>query len=84
MTIQQAADKALMVQNGVNLSGIVRTFSEVLVEALWPEARLIGEGTDWVNTHPIATAFICKLADLNSYGARDIDAAYRAVEALAK
>lgn len=42
MTLQQAAQLALDVQDGVNLSGILRSFSEVVLEVIWPEARSRG------------------------------------------
>ena len=65
MTIQQAAQQALDVQNACNLSGVLRTFNEVVSEVLWPESRRNGGGTRFVNLHPIATLFLYKLAALN-------------------
>lgn len=82
MPIARAAQLALDVQNAVNLSGVAQTFAEVLTQALWPEARRIGEGTRWVNEHPICTMFLDKLQDLNGRG--DYGTAYEVCKALAK
>lgn len=65
MTMKQAAQLAMDVQDACNLSGVVYLFSNILSDVLWPEARRIGLGTEWVNTHPIATLFIFKLMDMN-------------------
>lgn len=64
-TIQQAAQRALDCQDGVNLSGILKTFQEIVFEVLWPIARDTNQGTRWVNTHPICTMFLYKLSALN-------------------
>lgn len=65
-TLKEAAQAALDVQNACNLSGIVRSFSPIML-TIWEEARRIEKGTDWVNTHPIAILFISKLSDLSRY-----------------
>lgn len=65
MTYQEAAQMALDVQDASNLSGVVHSFSEQVMPALWEEAHKRGEGTAWVNHHPIATLFIDKLVSLN-------------------
>ena len=85
MTMQKAALTALEIQNGCNLSGIANALNQALQEALWPEARRIGEGMQWVNRHPIVSLFLDKLCDLNAYGyTQDAFAkAYDAVEQLA-
>lgn len=62
-TIQEAAQRALQVQNACNLSGIVRTFADI-TPILWSEARSLGHGTDWVNRHPISVMFSRKIASL--------------------
>jgi hypothetical protein len=64
-TLKQAAETVILVQNGCNLSGILQSFTEVVMETLWPAAREQGKGTDWVNQHPICTLFLDKLASLN-------------------
>jgi hypothetical protein len=54
---------------------------------LWDEARKQGQGTDWVNRHPIVRVFLSKLADLN--GDRFVNlrplniAAFKVVEEIA-
>jgi hypothetical protein len=65
MTLQQAAQQALDVQNACNLSGVLASFKEIVHEVIWPEARRLGKGTEFVNTHPIATLFLSKLTSLN-------------------
>lgn len=47
---------ALVIQSACNLSGVVHSFSEVLVR-LVKEAQEQGRGTDWINTHPICVLF---------------------------
>jgi hypothetical protein len=64
-TLKDAAETALLIQNGCNLSGILQSFTEVVMDTLWPAAREQGHGTDWVNQHPICTLFLDKLASLN-------------------
>ncbi len=65
MTIKQAAQTALDCQDACNLSGVVSSFKAIVHEVLWPEARRLNQGTDWVNKHPIVTLFLDKLDDLN-------------------
>jgi hypothetical protein len=57
MTIQEAARVALDCQDACNLSGVLASFKEVVHEVLWPEARRLGKGTEWVNQHPVCTLF---------------------------
>ena len=65
MTLQQAAQTALDVQDACNLSGVAHSFVDIVMDVLWPEARRLNHGTDWVNQHPIVTLFLDKLASLN-------------------
>jgi hypothetical protein len=64
VTLQEAAQKALDVQDAVNLSGVAVRFREVVVDALWAEAARRQEGTHWVNEHPVSALFAFKLAAL--------------------
>ena len=65
LTYQQLAQQTLDVQDACNLSGVVHSFSRAM-DVLWAEARDgEGRGTEWINTHPIVTLFIDKLASLN-------------------
>jgi hypothetical protein len=68
VTLQQAAQTALDCQDASNLSGVLASFKAIVHEVLWPEARRLGYGTDWVNQHPIVALFLDKLVDLNHYG----------------
>ena len=63
-TLAQAAQCALDCQDACNLTGVLHSFAEC-TDAIWDAARAQGEGTDWVNRHPIVTMFLYKLADLN-------------------
>ncbi len=64
-TIQQwAADAADHVQCACNLSGLVFAF-ERCVDDLANEAKRIGEGDEWVNTHQICVLWVDKLDDLS-------------------
>lgn len=55
---------AIDVQNACNLSGVVRSFSAVMMR-IWSEARATGNNnTDWVNTHPIAVLYSSKITSL--------------------
>ena len=64
MTLQEAANEAIVVQDACNLSGVVHKFSSILTEVLWKEAHEKGYGTDWVNRHPISVMFSSKIASL--------------------
>jgi hypothetical protein len=67
MTYQELAQQALNVQDACNLSGVAHAFSSAM-DVLWAEARKRGEGTDWINHHPIVSLFIDKLESLNHGG----------------
>ena len=69
--------QALNSQSACNLSGIVHTFSDVLTK-IWQEANARGQGTDWVNQHPIAVLYATQVAHLS--GASAIDTNYFAVD----
>jgi len=55
---------ALDSQCACNLSGIVRTFSEV-TRRIWDEVRANGGGTDDVNRHPICRLYAEQIAFLS-------------------
>ena len=88
-TLKEAAETALLIQDGCNLSGILRSFTEIVMDTLWPAAREQGQGTDWVNQHPICTLFLDKLVSLNrsqcvcSNNMKSFSEAYDAVSKLA-
>ena len=66
MTIQEAAQKAIDIQDACNLSGVAFTFAEV-VQVICDESKRRNKGTGWKNTHPIITMFLLKMADLNGH-----------------
>ena len=85
MTLQEAAQTAIDMQTACNLSGVVGSFSRILTDVLWPEARRQNQGTDWVNQHPIAQMFASKIEDLTrlNYDTTNFSRAYDACTALA-
>ena len=64
MSIKKLAIEAIAVQDAANLSGIAKSFGRVMSQ-LWDEANKRGEGTEWVNTHPIAKLWVDKMAGLS-------------------
>jgi hypothetical protein len=82
MTIQEAAKLAIEVQDACNASGVVGSLKVVMHEVLWPEARRLGKGTEWVNSHFVVTLFLSKLTDLNHN--QEFSQAYEAVKKLAE
>ena len=54
---------AIDVQDACNLSAVVHHWSALLTR-LWKEAEQTGEGTDWVNKHPINVMYASKVASL--------------------
>lgn len=55
---------AILVQDACNLSGVVRTFAEVMPK-IRAEVEALGvHSTDAVNRHPIAVMFSSKIASL--------------------
>jgi hypothetical protein len=63
MIITQAYSMALAVQEACNLSGVVHSWSEA-IRVVRAEADRIGEGTDWINQHPVNVLFANKCASL--------------------
>lgn len=63
-TETQLLAEALQVQDACNLSGVVHSFSRALTD-LWAIADHDGEGTDWVNQHPVSVLFADKIKHLS-------------------
>lgn len=90
MTIQEAAQSAILCQDACNLSGVLASFHNVVMNVLWPEAHRINKGTAFINSHPICTLFLDKLASLNrsqclcSDSMKSYYSAYAEVERLAR
>jgi hypothetical protein len=84
LTMKEAAQMALDVQDACNLSGVVHGFSRVMT-FLSDEANRTGKGTEWKNHHPIAALFSSKIASLTlSESMRLFNIPYGVVEKLAK
>ena len=66
---------AVTVQNACNLSGVVSSFNEVF-ERIWKEARALGLGTEYVNTHPICVLYADKIQSLTSEASGGFSVAY--------
>ena len=56
-------ETAMHVQNACNLSGVVRSWAEMMPK-IWAEANANSLGTDYVNCHPINVLFASKVASL--------------------
>lgn len=76
MTIQQAAQQALDVQDACNLSGVCHSLYECVAAI-----RMSGPSvsTRDVNRHPIVTLFLLKMCELNGCGST-LNAAYDPAE----
>jgi len=87
VTPQALAQQALDVQSACNLSGVARSFGEVMIALRrLPDCT----GSDWANRHPVARLFAEQIAHLTGAGVPSDDAgnpysaAYAACERLAK
>lgn len=56
-----------------NASGMIRSMNRCL-DYIWAEARDCGQGTDYVNKHPVITLFLSQLAQVNGVGPIDFAA----------
>jgi hypothetical protein len=63
MTLVQAAEAAINVQNACNLSGVLYSFAKAM-STICDEANKEGHGTAWRNHHPVTILFVDKLASL--------------------
>ncbi len=82
MTIQQAAQQALDIQDTSNLSGVVFAFADAM-QAVCHESSSLGFGTKWKNTHPIVTMHLLKLCEMNGCGST-LDETYGPAEEACK
>ncbi len=81
-TINELAKEALEIQSGVNLSGIVHSFSQAITE-LREIARAEGwESTDKINKHPICVMWSSKIASLTN--SDELDSFHKAYEEVHK
>ena len=80
LTLREMAQSALDIQSACNLSGVARSFAEVMMNLRrLPECQ----GTAWANSHPVALLYIGKMADMAGYG-HGWDEAYVECERLAR
>lgn len=83
-TEAQLAREALDVQDACNLAGVAHSFSRVITD-LCAVARERGEGTEWVNTHPVSVLFSDKIASLSHSSLSEVfNHAYLACQDLAR
>jgi hypothetical protein len=55
--LKRAYEMALLSQGACNLSGLAHSLAEAM-ELIWEEAGKNGQGTDYVNTHPIVRLYL--------------------------
>lgn len=80
--LRAAAQMALDVQTACNLSGVARSFADVM-----SQLRAAGLDTPTANRHPIARLFAEQISHLTGAGIGDLDSysqAYAACEQLAR
>jgi hypothetical protein len=61
--LKRAYEMALLSQSASNLSGLVNSLAYAM-ELIWEEARNQGQGTDYVNTHPIVRLYVEQMSYL--------------------
>jgi hypothetical protein len=61
--IKREYEMALLSQGACNLSGLVHSLSQVM-ELIWEEATEHGQGTDYVNSHPIVRLYVEQMSFL--------------------
>jgi len=89
-TLQWAAKCAIGALNAVSASGVVSSYDLINREYLWPTARIYGNGTEWVNHHPVAVLFGHAIRKLTASEClcegcvQDFTLAYTVVKYLAK
>jgi hypothetical protein len=64
MLTKKDYQNAIDVQNACNASGVANSLKD-LFSKIWEEARELGQGTHYVNTHPAVVMFVHKLCDLS-------------------
>ncbi|MGD0627401.1 MAG: hypothetical protein ABSB32_22205 [Thermodesulfobacteriota bacterium] len=71
--LKREYEMALLSQGACNLSGLVHSLSAAM-ELIWEEAREQGQGTDYVNNHPIVRLYVEQMSFLCR---ADYSASYR-------
>jgi len=72
--LKRAYEMALLSQSACNLSGLVHSLAYA-VELIWQEANEQGQGTDYMNNHPIVRLYVEQMTFLCR---ADYSASYRA------
>ena len=78
--LKRAYEMALLSQSACNLSGLVHSLAYA-VELIWQEANEQGQGTDYVNNHPIVRLYVEQMSFLCR---ADYSASYRTCLARSK
>jgi hypothetical protein len=65
MLTKEDYQDAVVAQSACNLSGIARSLNGVLTR-IWNEARDKGQGTDYVNQHPIVVLYVAQMLLLST------------------
>jgi hypothetical protein len=74
---------ALLSQNACNLSGILKSLARD-IDDIWQEARDLGQGTDYVNQHPVIRLYLEQLVHLNKANMDSFDQYHKASEVCRK
>jgi len=61
--LKREYEMALLSQSACNLSGLAHSLSKVM-ELIWEEAGEKGQGTDYVNNHPIVRLYVEQMSFL--------------------
>ena len=61
--LKREYEMALLSQGACNLSGLVHSLSGAM-NLIWEEAREQGQGTDYVNNHPIVRLYVEQISFL--------------------
>jgi hypothetical protein len=67
---------ALNVQSACNLSGVIKSFAEVM-KKIFDEGFNEHKGTDWINQHPICRLYAEQIAFLTGSGTPSNGESYR-------
>jgi hypothetical protein len=71
--LKREYERALLSQGACNLSGLAHSLSQAM-ELIWEEATEQGQGTDYVNNHPIVRLYVEQMSFLCR---ADYSASYR-------
>jgi hypothetical protein len=80
MTLKEAAQSALDVQNACNPSGVIKALAGPVLDALWEQANKTGSGSRWVGNHPIVRMYLYKIGELTGLEANSLSPGYDVAE----